>query len=201
MDAGRSWFALSIFISTVSVAFGIWGQDGAMTALSLLAVLFSVLSFTYCSTAARPYPIIASTTVLICTTLMVTVASYDMLAEGGYVSDLGWIYLYAVIRGIAVIPLIIVFFFTTAAVFKASYNWAVVSGLGWLTGMGMQVPQFAMVLILQSSELENEIIVNATIVIGMLANLVMFAAFSLIIRSVFKKNRYLITSNGLEVRK
>jgi hypothetical protein len=201
MDTRRSWFALSIFISTVSVAFGIWGRDGAMTALSMLAALFSVLSFVYCSPAARLYILIASATVLACTILMVTAASHDTLVNGGYVSDLGWIYIYAVIRGIAVIPLMIVFFFTTAAVFKASYNWAVVSGLGWLTGMGMQVPQFAMVLILQSSELESEIIVNATIVIGMLVNLVMFAAFSLILRSVFKKNRYLITPNGLEVRK
>jgi len=117
------------------------------------------------------------------------------------VSDLEWIYVYAIIRGVAVIPIIIMFFFAVAAVFKASYNWATISGLGWLVGMGMQLPQFAMVLILQSAELESETIVNATIVIGMLVNMVMFAALSLILRFVFKKNRYLITANGLEVRR
>jgi len=201
MDPGRAWLALSIFVSAASVAVGLWGRDGAMTALSLLAVLFSASSFIYCSGAVCRYAAIASATVLVCTVLLTTAASHDALAGSGSVSDLEWIYVYAIIRGVAVIPIIIMFFFAVAAVFKASYNWATISGLGWLVGMGMQLPQFAMVLILQSAELESETIVNATIVIGMLVNMVMFAALSLILRFVFKKNRYLITANGLEVRR
>ena len=200
MDTGRAWAVLSVFVSAASVAVGLWGRDGAMIALSMSAVLFSVLSFIYCSGSAYRFTMIASLTVLACTVLMTTVASYGALVESGAASDLEWIYAYAVIRGIAVITLVISFFFTVAAVFKASYNWATVSGLGWLAGMGMQLPQFAAVLVFQSAELENEVIVNATIVIGMLVNLIMFAAFSLIIRYIFKKNRYLITANGLEAR-
>jgi hypothetical protein len=156
---------------------------------------------------------IASATVLVCTIIMVTVASFESLVNGGVMSEYSWTFVSAIIRGIAAMPLIIAFFFATAAVFKASYNWVVVPGLGWLVGMGMQVPQLVMLFIVQvpgflmlffagqPATEEQEIIANATIVMGMLVNLVMFAVFSIVLRSVFKKNRYLINANGLEVRK
>jgi hypothetical protein len=200
MDKERALAALWIIVAAVSAAVGVWGRDGAMIALSSLAVLFSILSYVYCSSSVYRYSAIMSVTVLICTVIMVTVASYGTLVEDGTMSAHRWMLVCGLIHGTAIIPLIVVFFFTTAAAFNASYNWVIVPGLGWLVGMGMQIPKYILIYAVQYSELEQEIISNTVVVVVMLVNLIMFIAFSLILRSVFKKNRYLITANGLEVK-
>ncbi|MCL1810902.1 MAG: hypothetical protein FWG41_01585 [Methanomassiliicoccaceae archaeon] len=199
MDGKRALAIFCIIIAAVSVAAGVWGRDGATIALSSLAVFFSILCFIYCSNTVYRYSAIMSITVLICTVLMVSVASYDSLVDGGVMSGHQWMCVCGIIHGAAIIPLIVMFFFSVAAIFNASFNWVVVPGLGWLVGMSMQLPKSALMLITQYSELEQEIISNTTLVVVMLVNLIMFIAFSLILRSVFKKNRYLITANGLEV--
>jgi hypothetical protein len=188
---------VSILLCALSVIFGIWEQDGFMIGLSVTAVLLAVLSFIYCSGSVQRYSVIMSLTVLICTALMVTAASYDSLVGGGAISELGWIFVVGIIHGVAVIPMILMFFFTVAAAFKASYNWVTVPGLGWLVGMGMILFPYVLILVFQRAELEV-MINNSTLVITAFVGMLMFIAFLMIIRSVFRKCRYLITDEGLK---
>ena len=97
--------------------------------------------------------------------------------------------------------LMMLFFFMVAAKFKMSLNWVMISGLGWLVGMGLSVSKYVAVLILQNAEVEADMVMNSTIVIGMLVNLLMFIIFFFAMGRVFKNNRYLITSDGLEARR
>ena len=197
MDSKNAWAIVSVVLAVLSLALGIWGQDGAMLALSCFATVFSIVSLMRCTEAVHKYSLIMSAMVLLCTALMITVASYDTLVNGNIMSDYWWIYLSAAIHGAAMIPIIVMFFFTTAALFKASYNWVLMPGLAWLVGMGIQVPKYLMVYAIQFSDLENGIISNTTLTLTMLVNMLMFVVFSLILRRVFKKNLYLITENGL----
>jgi len=201
----RTWVLAGIVISLVSLALGVWKQDGMMMTMSAAAVFFSVLSFMYCSDRVHIYAFIMSVSVLICTALTVTVASHDSLVVSGTASTYTWIYITSIMRGIAVIPMIMMFFFVTAAVFKASYNWATASVMSWAIGMGLLLPMYVTVLFVQRADLydgmNDGIIANATLVIGMLVNLLIFITFSMILRSVMKKNKYLITENGLEEMK
>jgi len=76
-----------------------------------------------------------------------------------------------------------------------------VASLGWLIGMGLSVSKYIMVLILQNPEVEAGMVMNSTIVIGMLVNLIMFiVAFYALGRSMRSK-RLVITSAGLEAIK
>ncbi|MDR2865996.1 MAG: hypothetical protein LBV13_01110 [Methanomassiliicoccaceae archaeon] len=200
MDTWKTMGALSIFLAAASVAFGVWGRDGAMIGLSCFAVFFSILSFLRCSGTVHRYSVIMSATVLICTVLSISVASYSSLVDSGTMSMLQWAYISGAVQGAAVIPLIVMFFFTVAALFKASYNWVMMPGLGWLVGMGIQVPKNLSVFVFQLADIQSGIITNNGIVIIMLVGLMMFILFCVILRSVFKKNRYLITASGLAVR-
>ncbi|AIZ57221.1 hypothetical protein Mpt1_c13600 [Candidatus Methanoplasma termitum] len=197
MESTKAWAIFSIFAAIIALAFGIWGRDGAMIALSCFAVVFSIVSLMRCSETVYKYSVIMSVSVLICTILMITVASYDTLVNGKAMSDYWWIYLSGAIHGAAMIPLTVMFFFVTAALFDASYNWVLMPGLSWLVGTGFQVPKYLMVYVVQYSDFESGVISNTTLTLTMLVNMVMFIVFSLYLRRVFKKNLYLITKNGL----
>jgi hypothetical protein len=93
------------------------------------------------------------------------------------------------------------FFFTAAALFNASYNWALLFGLSWMVGTGFQLPMCLSVFVVQISDLQHGIVTNNGLVVGMIIGLFISVVFSLVIRSVFEKNRYLITANGLTVRR
>jgi len=201
MNSGKVLFTLSAVLCASAVATGIWGRDGFTMALSSMALILVIAAFLHSSGSVQRYTIVMSVSTAISAALMVTVASHDSLVVSGAVSELMWILLSAVIRGAPVIPMIMVFFFSTAAAFKASYNWAVVSSLGWAVGMGMLLPPYALILFVQRAELDSGIIANATIVIAAFVNLIMFIALSLVLRSVFRKNGYLITEKGLEAGK
>ncbi|MDR2866990.1 MAG: hypothetical protein LBV13_06305 [Methanomassiliicoccaceae archaeon] len=203
-------YFLSVMIAAASVAAGIWKQDGPMIALSAMAFILSAVSLAYCRGDSWRIFVIASVTVLICTLIMVTAASHQTLVDEGTMSEYTWTYVAALVRGVAIISLILAFYFATAAAFKASYNWVSAGGLAWLIGMGMQVPMFVLMFMIEvpgaiDSVIGNEpavdIVSNASIVIGMLINLAMFMAFSLYMGRVFVKRRWLITANGLEVRR
>ncbi len=200
MDAKKVWDIFSISAAVVSLALGIWGRDGAVMALSCFAISFSVVSLLRCTGKVHLYSAVMSAAVLVCAVLSVTIFSYETLVEGGVVSPYGWVGITAVVRGAAILPLIIMFFFATAAIFKASYNWALVFGFGWLVGTGFHLPMCMFIYVVQFSDLELGIVTNNGLVVGMIIGMVISIAFTFVLRSVFKKNLYLITENGLVVR-
>jgi hypothetical protein len=128
---------------------------------------------------------------------MVTAASFGSLVDGGVMSRNDWVYVSAIIQGVATMPLVIMFYFTAAAVFKASYNWVLVSGLSWLVGVGLQVPKNVLIFTVQLKDLEQGIITNNGIVITVLVNLIMFIAFSVVLYFIFRKHLYIITEKGM----
>lgn len=200
MDRSKTLGVISIFAAVLALIVGIWGMDGAMIALSCFAIFFSVMSTMRCSEKVQQYSVIMSVTMLICTILAVTVVSYGSLVKSEILSENQWSLVCGIVQGVAVIPMIPMFFFVAAAFFKASFNWVMMPGLGWLVGMGFQLPKNLSVRIFQLSDIMDGIMTNNGIVIIMFVGLIMFIAFSLILRSIFKKNQYLITADGLVVR-
>jgi|GEM_PF-464004 len=200
MKKERIWFAVSAVLCAASAVLGLWGQDGFMTALSAMATIFAVLAFVYCTGSIQRYTVIMSVMLMICTAILVTVASNESLVGGGKISDLAWVFVSGIIHGVAVIPMILVFYFAVAAAFKASFNWVTAPGLSWLVGMGMILPPYVLVLFMQRPALLDQTIANGTIVIGALINLVMFIIFALVLRSVLLKGRKLITEKGFQAQ-
>ncbi|MDR1954832.1 MAG: hypothetical protein LBP82_02635 [Candidatus Methanoplasma sp.] len=198
MDKDGALFMVSILLAAISSAAGIWGDDGIMTGISLLALCLTIPAAKYCTGSASRYSLIAATVVLVCTILMVTAASLESLVDGGTVTRHGWIYVAGLIHGAAVIPLIILFYFTTAAAFNASYNWVFAPGFCIFMGLGMMIPAFTIVYWTQRAKMEADIIKSDDVIIGMAVELVMFVVFALFLLYIFRKHRYLITKNGLE---
>jgi len=200
MDKDRAPFIISIIIAGVSLALGIWGDDGAMISISVMALILSILATVCCRSKVSILSVSAALTVLVCTVLMVTVFSAEnMAAVGPETRDL-WSYFEAVVQCIAIMPLAILLSFVIAAASGASYNWAIASGFAFFTGLGMTVPGHAFVFFLQRWKLD-ELITKNDVVAFMILSLVIFALFAIILGYIFKKKRYLITENGLEVMK
>lgn len=197
MEKWRRWAIISVIIALFSVLVGIWNMESITLVASVMALLFSTVSMIYCSKSVDRFSLIMSVVVLTATVLMATLTSYDVLVRDGPLSRHAWIYVSAAVHVAAVIPLIPMFYFTVAAVLKASYNWVIISGFSWLLGMGMLAPGYAFIKILQRADVDNEIITNANLVIGMMVNLVVLLAFALVLLYVCKR-KYLITPNGLE---
>lgn len=199
MDTNRILALISVVLAAISAVLGFLDREGVTAFASSLALCLSVLALKYCSENVSKYTFIMSLVVLICTTLMATLTSHEFLVEDGNMSRDTWIYVSAIVRTIAIFPMIIMFYFVVAAMFDASYNWAVTAALSPFIGIGMMVPGYVVMYIIQWNDIDAEVIMNANIVIGLMVSLISFIVFTLILRHVFLKNRYLITKNGLEV--
>ena len=199
MVKGRMPFVAGVIFAAVSMAIGLWENNGTTIGISLTALILLIPSAKYCPDRVAVYCVIAGIAVIVCAVLTATVASEDALVNSDIPSE-RWTYVLvsAVIYGAAMVPMILVFFFTVAAAFGSSYNWVTASSLGWLAGLGMTAPQYLMTLVFQNSEVQDEIILNTHIVTGMLVALVIFIVFSLFLSRILRKNRWLITANGLE---
>jgi hypothetical protein len=190
-------FIMSMIIVAVSLLLGIWKGDGSTVGVCVVAMLIAVPAMIFCPRSVSVYSIIASLVLLACTVFMILFVPYEALI-GTEAPGSIWMYISAIILGIALIPQVLMFFFTVAAMFNASYNWAIVASLGWLVGVGMTVPKYLFVLALHYEDVHQDLMMNSTIVIPMLVNLIMFAAFFYAFGRKLRKDRLLITSDGLE---
>jgi len=197
MDRERMLFILSALIVAASLLAGIWKGEGMTVGVCIVALAVSVPAMMYAPPNAYKYSVIASVSVLVCAIFMITVIPENALVMGGK-TDLVWVYAAALITGAALIPQVIMFFFVVAAKFKASYNWVMVSGLGWLVGLGMTIPKCLMVLVFWYDDVQAGLLSNPATVIGLMINLIMFVIFFVTAGRVLRKNRYIITSKGLE---
>ncbi|MCL2143090.1 MAG: hypothetical protein FWH44_02370 [Methanomassiliicoccaceae archaeon] len=197
MSGDRAPFIVSAILVAASLIAALWNGEGMTVGVCAVALFVSVFAAVYCAQSASKYAVTASLAVLLCTVLSILLIPNDAFIAGEATDHL-WIYASAVILGIALIPQALLFFFVAAAMFKASYNWVMVSGLGWLVGTGMLIPKYLMVLVLQREEAELGMVINAAIVIGMMVNLIMFIVSFFFIGRALMKGRQVITSNGLE---
>jgi len=200
MDKDRTPFIIGIILAAVSLAVGVWGDDGTMISISLIALILSISAAAYCRKKISLYSVLAAMTVLVCTALMVTVFSAESMVKAGLETRDGWSYFAAAVQCIAIMPLVILLFFVIAAAFGASYNWAIASGFAFFAGLGMTVPGHAFVFFLQRWKLDDLITKN-DVVVSMILSFIIFAVFAVILGCIFKKKRYLITENGIEVMK
>jgi len=197
MHTDRIPFILSAVIVAASLLIGVWKGEGMTVGVCIVALAVSVPAMMCAPPNVSKYSVIASVSVLVCAILMITVIPENALVMGGG-TDLIWVYAAALITGAALIPQAIVFFFVIAAKFEASYNWVIVSGLGWLVGLGMTIPKCLMVLVFWYDDVQAGLLSNPATVIGLMINLIMFVFFFVTAGRIFRKNRYIITSNGLE---
>ena len=197
MQSDRAPFIIGIVLSIVLLFAAIWKNDGMTVGTCVTALAISIPVAIYCPRTVSNYSLFSSLALLICTILMLFIVPYDSMFQGED-SSIFWACVSAFILGIALIFQVILFFFFTAAMFKASYNWVLVSGLGWIIGLGLMVIRYMTLLIFQYNEAEEGLLVNPILAFGMLVNLIMFVVAFVIIGRMMKKNRYLITFNGTE---
>ena len=200
MENGRAQVLLGISLATVSVVIGLIDKEGLTATFSIIALCLSIGCLRYCSESTYRFSLISSSVVLLCTVLMATLTSYESLVESGVMSRYTWIYVSAIVHTAAVVPLVVMVLFVTAGISGASYNWVVVAGFGWLIGMGIMTMGYTLVNLVQRPDVDAGILANANIVIGLMVSLLVFIAFSLVLRHAFLKNQWLITTNGLEVK-
>ena len=199
MDVNRFYAVFAVILALTSAMIGLWIREGVMVLFSLFAVIFSIVPILLESKGISKYALITSSFVLICTILAATLLSYETIVENGTVTADQWVYLCAVIHTVPLIPLVMMFYFATAPVFKASYNWIFVSGLSWILGLGILGMGYAVTYLIQRHDIDSGILTNTNIVISLITGLVTMIILSLILLGIFKRKRYLITENGLEV--
>lgn len=199
MERGMTWIAVSAFVAAASLIIGVWGGDGMMIGLSILAVCMLIVCILFRNSTMYRYSLVASAVLLISTILMVSAFSYGTLVEDNGMSKNGWLLLSGFIQGMAIIPLIMLFYFTIAAVYDIRFNWAIVSGFSWLIGVGMMVPGYVFVYVFEQAGIDAGTVTNSDIVIKMIISLIMVAVFAIFLCMYFKKNRYMLTADGIEV--
>jgi hypothetical protein len=193
----RAPFILNLVAAAVSLSAAFWYGEGMTIGVCTAALFVAVPALFYCGSGASRAAFVSAISVLACTTLMILLFSSDSFVLGA-ATDNNAVIAAAAVHGAALIPQVMLFFFTMAAAFRMSLNWVMISGLGWLVGMGMSVSKYVMVLIFQNPEVEADMVMNSTIVIGMLVNLLMFIVSFCVIGHLLKKRRLVITSDGLE---
>jgi len=193
-EAGRS--ITGAILSFISLIIGVWTLDGVMIIVSLLTFLFCVVIAKHGN--SHGFALITSVIVLICTIMMATVTSYEVMVDGGIVSKGSWTYVAAVMHAIPMIPLVLLTFYGTAAFSGASYNWVLVSGLGPFIGLGIQGMGYGLTYLFVIAELQIGPTENAYVLYGLMICMIVLIMFSLILKGKLKKGRLMITSNGME---
>ena len=195
METGRS--ITGAILSFISLIIGVWTLDGVMIVISLLTFLFCIAIAKHGN--SHGFALITSVIVLICTILMASVASYETMVDGGIISKSSWTYVAAVIHTIPMIPLTLLTFYGTAAFSGASYNWVLVSGLGPFIGLGIQGMGYGLTYLFVIAELKIGPTENAYVLYGLMLCMIILVIFFLCLKSKLKKDRLMITSNGMEV--
>ena len=198
MSAGKALSVASIVISAISLAIGVWGSNGVMSVASLIALCFSIINVKYSPDRFR-LALIMSVILLVCTVLITTIFSYETLVRDGTLAKDTWSYIAGVIQAIAVLPVAFMSYFAIAAFSNASYNWAVITGLTTFIGLGIHTAGYAMTYAFFIFDLEKGLSENSYVLYGLMIGMFSLIIFTIILNRIFLKNRYLITSNGLEV--
>jgi len=192
-------FIVSIVLAAVSLVIALWKGEGMMIGISAVALFISVPAMIYCANGVSLHSLLASSVVLVCTVVIVTVASVESMVDD-IVSRDTWSYVAALIHCAAILPLIISFYFTITAASGASYNWVLASGFAMFIGMGMLLPGHAVVFFTQRSKIDD-VVTKTDAIAGLLVGLIIFTVFAIILCCVLRKKRCLITKNGLEAMK
>ena len=195
MKADRLLSFVSVVTCAVSLIAGLWGRNGPMAVASMLAFLYSIIVVIY--GLDHRLMLFTSVILLVCTILITTVLSYETMVENGTMGKQSWIYLAGIVQAVPVLPIVLASFFVIAAVFGASYNWAVVTGLTVFIGLGILSGGYSLTYLFLAAGIEKGLMENAYILYGLLIGMFFLIAFTYVLFRIFKKNHYVITSDGL----
>jgi len=197
MDKDRIPFVIGVVLTAASLLAAVWYEEGMMIGISAVALWIAIPAMFCCPKSVSKYSLAASFVVLACTVLMGTVLSIDNAVNGGMMSRGAWAYATAIIECIAVIPLVILFLFTAASAFGASYNWALASGLSFFIGLGMMLAGHAVIFFAQRPKIDV-VVTKTDVVAELLMAMIIFAVLAVILSFILKRGRCLITKNGSE---
>lgn len=190
--------AIGSIASIASLLVAILSDDWIGAGVSFFAFLFSGISFFRCGGRAGIFCACGALLALAGVVSIRLALPYDLVLDDSI--PLGvWSTLCAILHVIALPPLTIAAFYVIAALFDASFNWALTFSLCPFAGLGILIPGFVMEYfdeLLGGAEMPN----NAYAVICILAGLLIMAITSIVVRKVMKSNRYLIRRSGREVR-
>ena len=198
MESGRPLASVATALSAASLACAAWHSDWIGAGVAVFALIFSVIAVLKCGPRAAMFCLAASALSLIGTAI-ISFWFTEELVNDDTISRTVWNFGCAFIHAMPLPPLSIAAFYCIAAVFNASFNWALTFSLCPFVGLGMLVPGFVMEYIdelLGAPELPN----NAYAVTCLAVGLVIMAITGVVVRRVMKPNRYLIRASGREVR-
>jgi len=198
MESGRPLASAATVLSAASLACAAWHSDWIGAGVAVFALVFSAVSLLKCGPRAAMFCLAGSAISLAGSLVIGFVFTFDLYLDHT-ITLTTWNIVCAIIHAAPLPPLAIAAFYCIAAVFNASFNWALTFSLCPFVGLGMLVPGFVMEYIdemLGAPELPN----NAYAVTCLLAGLLIMAVTGAIVRKVMKPNRYLIRASGREVR-
>ncbi len=198
MESGKPLASVATALSAASLACAAWYSDWIGAGVAGFALVFSAIAVLKCGPRAAMFCLAASAVSLV-GTAVISFWFTEGLVNDGTISRTVWNFGCAFIHAAPLPPLSIAAFYCIAAMFNASFNWALTFSLCPFVGLGMLVPGFVMEYIdemLGAPELPN----NAYAVTCLAVGLVIMAITGVIVRRVMKPNMYLIRASGREVR-
>lgn len=198
MESGRPLASVATILSAASLACAAWHSDWIGAGVAVFALVFSAIALLKCGQRAAMFCLAASALSLI-GTAVISFWFTEGLVNDGTISRMVWNFGCAFVHAMPLPPLSIAAFYCIAAVFNASFNWALTFSLCPFVGLGMLVPGFVMEYIdemLGAPELPN----NAYAVTCLAVGLIIMAITGAVVRKVMKPNAYLIRASGREVR-
>ncbi len=197
MSSGRVLAAVSAAISIAALVIALTQFEGIMTVTSIFALAFGIVASKRCSANTNEFILIAAMATLICTVLSVTVLSQEMVVDAGVMEEIYWFVLVGIAHVIPLIPLVLSSFVIISSVSNASYNWAIVMGLGPFIAMGMQVPGYVAEYIFQDINLDVWMVNNGYILYGLFVTMVVTFAATWLIGRHMRKAKVIIDENGV----
>jgi len=191
---------LTVIISIVSLAIGVICLNDVTTSISVIMLCYSLVLVKCNSGLAHRFAFVTSIIVMVSTLLMATVTSYDSLVSSGDMTLDSWAWLVSMIHAVTIVPMTILTFFTVAGICKASYGWEMVATLGVFIGLGLMFMSYLTLSVQVYLDIKSLPLENGYVVYGTQLSLIMHIVMAIVIWRIFKKNGYMITSNGIEVR-
>ena len=188
----------AIVLTVASIATGSYYHEWIGVVLSFYTLVFTVVSIRNENDRLASFCFYSSIIVLIGTLIASIMLPYSNV-ETGSMDLYVWAVLSAVCHAIALPTLSISCLYMIATVSGASYNFALTAGFMPFIGIGMVMPGF----ILQYMDVlyfGGETMTNAYALYSLLIALAMTAVSAIIVWRIMRKNRYLVTSKGREVK-
>ena len=191
---------ISSIIGIVCVVIGLVNYEGLTVSLSCFIILFSIISIFNPDVRVGRLILVGSIVFLVCTALLFSILTYDVLVECHGIGIALWSIIVASVRAISMPAVTLSALFSVAQVYHSSFNWVLAASLFPFVGVGMMIPGYAITFVIQGFDSIHGWVTNAYVMYGVFIPLILLALCALMIKKRMRDGRLLITDKGLVVR-